>query len=157
MSNKCEACGSLGGEYVRVRTTNGGLNLCRQCLDEINAKNPELKEVRASLDSALAALAGLRAEVAGAVGPFVEYARRMDGFDPPRDDDEPLEDDWGGCGVNAAIRAPRLGDCRRLARLAGGGCVCGHDREAHGGHTWTGRGEEPTHCSRCDCQAFRDA
>ncbi len=39
---KCDACGLVGGELIRVRTTNGGLCLCRQCLDDINRKNPVL-------------------------------------------------------------------------------------------------------------------
>jgi hypothetical protein len=44
---KCEACGLQSGwaEYVCVRLTNGSLNLCRQCLDEFNGKNPMLAEV----------------------------------------------------------------------------------------------------------------
>lgn len=39
---KCEACGFTGAGFspIRVRTTNGGLDLCRQCLDDINRKNP---------------------------------------------------------------------------------------------------------------------
>lgn len=38
----CEACGLQADEtFTRVRTTNGGLVLCRQCLDDINRKNPE--------------------------------------------------------------------------------------------------------------------
>jgi hypothetical protein len=45
---KCEACGIVGArEYIFVRVTNGVLNLCRQCLDEFNAKNPELTRLRA--------------------------------------------------------------------------------------------------------------
>ncbi len=39
----CEACGSCGAvELTHVRTTNGGLKLCRQCLDELN--DPRLAE-----------------------------------------------------------------------------------------------------------------
>lgn len=39
---KCEACGLVVGiaEYVFVRTTNGSLDLCQQCRDDINRKNP---------------------------------------------------------------------------------------------------------------------
>lgn len=48
---KCEACGTIDHtgtiEYVRVRTTNGGLLLCRLCLDDINRKNPELLAMKA--------------------------------------------------------------------------------------------------------------
>jgi hypothetical protein len=42
-TKKCEACGliSVTAEYVYVRTVNGGLNLCRWCLDQINAKAPK--------------------------------------------------------------------------------------------------------------------
>lgn len=37
MSTKCEACGLVGGaEYINVRTTNGGLTLCSQCLGDTN-------------------------------------------------------------------------------------------------------------------------
>jgi hypothetical protein len=51
---KCEACGLTGGTYTYVHTTNGGLNLCQQCLAEINGKNPEVKRLR-SLTNELAA------------------------------------------------------------------------------------------------------
>lgn len=46
--NKCDACGLQGQnvELIYVRTTNGGITLCRQCLDEINRKNPETKSVK---------------------------------------------------------------------------------------------------------------
>lgn len=46
---KCEACGQLGTEYVGVHVVKGRLNLCRQCLTEINVKNPEVKRLRAEL------------------------------------------------------------------------------------------------------------
>lgn len=48
MSTKCEACGLISdtAEYIRVRTTNGGLFLCRQCLSDINRKNPQLEPAR---------------------------------------------------------------------------------------------------------------
>lgn len=42
----CEACGVIGAaEYVRVELVNGGLCLCRLCLDEFNGKNPRVKEL----------------------------------------------------------------------------------------------------------------
>lgn len=40
---KCEACGTMPAkEYSSIRTTNGVLHLCRQCLDDLNRKNPEI-------------------------------------------------------------------------------------------------------------------
>lgn len=41
---RCEACGlcGVGVDTIQVRTTNGALSLCRQCLDDINRKNPAL-------------------------------------------------------------------------------------------------------------------
>lgn len=48
---KCEACGHVGTtDYIRVRTTNGGLLLCVQCLGDINKKNPALKRVAALVE-----------------------------------------------------------------------------------------------------------
>ncbi len=50
---QCEACGTTDHtgtiEYIRVRTTNGGLHLCRQCLDDINRKNPAIPALVAAL------------------------------------------------------------------------------------------------------------
>jgi hypothetical protein len=45
---KCEACG-LHGDHVRhviVRTTNGSVRFCKQCLGDINRKNPETARLR---------------------------------------------------------------------------------------------------------------
>lgn len=48
---KCEACGDIGGDkYTHVHTTNGGLELCKQCLDDINRKNPELLALKKDFD-----------------------------------------------------------------------------------------------------------
>ena len=34
---QCEACGTIGrGQLARIRTTNGSLFLCEQCLSDIN-------------------------------------------------------------------------------------------------------------------------
>jgi hypothetical protein len=44
---KCEGCGSAA--VRRVHTTNGGLALCQQCLDDINRKNPELMRFNKAL------------------------------------------------------------------------------------------------------------
>ena len=53
MSNKCEACGKMVMgekiELVYVRTTNGGLSLCQQCLEDINQKNPVFEIMRKRL------------------------------------------------------------------------------------------------------------
>lgn len=47
---KCEGCGSIGSaEYIKIHVTNGALTLCRQCLDDINRKNPEVAALRAML------------------------------------------------------------------------------------------------------------
>ena len=44
---KCEACGLQGpATHIRVRTTNGGLLLCVQCLGDINRKNPLVQKLR---------------------------------------------------------------------------------------------------------------
>lgn len=43
--SECSACGlffGVGVGYKNIRTTNGGLLLCDQCLGDINRKNPEL-------------------------------------------------------------------------------------------------------------------
>ena len=48
---KCEACGLVSSSYVGIHVANGRLNLCRQCLSEINAKNPELKTLRNQLQA----------------------------------------------------------------------------------------------------------
>lgn len=43
---KCEACGTLPATYVElvpVVSDRWSLTLCRQCLTEINAKNPDLR------------------------------------------------------------------------------------------------------------------
>lgn len=58
MTGKCEAChtmciGDLNGA-TRVRTTNGGLLLCPQCLSDINRKNPETAILREQLNKVLA-------------------------------------------------------------------------------------------------------
>jgi hypothetical protein len=45
--SKCNACGLPESHlFKRVRTTNGGLLLCEQCLADINRKNPELRNLR---------------------------------------------------------------------------------------------------------------
>lgn len=51
----CEGCGMLGEkvEYMDVRVTNGVLHLCRQCLDDVNRKNPELKAMRFACKEAM--------------------------------------------------------------------------------------------------------
>jgi len=47
MDTKCEACGLISGaEYTKIRTTNGGLTLCGQCLGDINRKNPQIQSER---------------------------------------------------------------------------------------------------------------
>lgn len=45
---KCEACGQRGDDFqvIYISTTNGGLFLCRQCLDDVNRKNPDLLRLR---------------------------------------------------------------------------------------------------------------
>lgn len=58
-TRKCEACGTWGQHLMFVRTTNGALWLCRQCLDDINRKNPELTE-------AIKVITGLRRKLAEA-------------------------------------------------------------------------------------------
>jgi hypothetical protein len=52
MSQMCEACGLLSAEaeYIRVRTTNGGLVLCRQCLDDVNRKNQEVAALKQEVE-----------------------------------------------------------------------------------------------------------
>lgn len=77
---KCEACWHISStaEYIHVRTINGGLQLCRQCLDCINRKNPELHALRAALAAAEADAARLRARVAeleAGLRPFAEAGR----------------------------------------------------------------------------------
>ncbi len=53
-SIRCEGCGFVGDiEYIDVRTTNGMLHLCRQCLDDVNRKNPETKRLRSALENIL--------------------------------------------------------------------------------------------------------
>lgn len=43
MADKCDGCGTLGsGPITMVRVTNGALFLCKQCLSDINRKNPQL-------------------------------------------------------------------------------------------------------------------
>lgn len=44
---KCEACWTFGTGYVHVRTTNGSLSLCEQCLGDINRKSPLLAAAEA--------------------------------------------------------------------------------------------------------------
>ncbi len=54
MSDKCEACGLhplTEGKYKQVRTTNGSLFLCEQCLGDINRKNPRVAELEAERTS----------------------------------------------------------------------------------------------------------
>ena len=47
--NQCEACGlvSRSEDMAKIRTTNGMLRLCCQCLSDINRKNPEVARLRA--------------------------------------------------------------------------------------------------------------
>lgn len=55
---KCEGCGLRGdGEYIKIHVTNGVLTLCRQCLDDVNRKNPELPAIRQCAEKAEAELA----------------------------------------------------------------------------------------------------
>jgi hypothetical protein len=63
---ECEACGLISStaEFIYVRTINGGLRLCRQCLDVVNGKNPELPALRKRLAAAELALAASREEAA---------------------------------------------------------------------------------------------
>lgn len=49
---KCEACG-VPEASRHVNTTNGGLFLCQQCLDDINRKNPEVAELKAERERML--------------------------------------------------------------------------------------------------------
>lgn len=46
MAKKCEACGyqSETAKYISINTTNGHLLLCRLCLNDMNAKNPQVLE-----------------------------------------------------------------------------------------------------------------
>lgn len=62
----CEVCGliSMTAEYIKVHTTNGSLRLCRQCLDDINRKNPEVGRLRSTLADAAALLENCRGYVA---------------------------------------------------------------------------------------------
>ncbi len=65
---KCEGCGTIGGaEYIKVRTTNGALTLCRQCLDDINRKNPEVAALKAEIERLNKLLAVSSSEVIAAV------------------------------------------------------------------------------------------
>ena len=52
---RCEGCHFAG--VVRIQVPNGVLTLCRQCLDTVNRKNPELVALRPRL-AALEAAAG---------------------------------------------------------------------------------------------------
>ena len=54
---KCEGCDMVGNPVVEVCLTNGALNLCKQCLNDFNAKNPQLIEARKLLIDLLAAVA----------------------------------------------------------------------------------------------------
>lgn len=44
---RCEGCHTWGKvEIIKIHVTNGVLALCRQCLDDVNRKNPELIELK---------------------------------------------------------------------------------------------------------------
>jgi hypothetical protein len=56
---KCEGCGLHGDsvKYIRVHVTNGVLTLCRQCLDDVNRKNPATAAAIARAEAAEAEVA----------------------------------------------------------------------------------------------------
>jgi hypothetical protein len=68
----CDACGLSAGDSrtgklygtTQIRTTNGSLFLCEQCLGDINRKNPITK----------ALLVALRTAISEAERPFVRHA-----------------------------------------------------------------------------------
>lgn len=76
---KCEGCGLISAtrEYVSINLTNGGLTLCRQCLDEFNAKNPELPVLRSEIARLRASLTDM---IEGAEWEASEYQGRADSF-----------------------------------------------------------------------------
>ena len=60
--SKCEGCGLCSNKPAatrQVRTTNGVLSLCDQCLSDINRKSPLLAEALAQRDELLRALQDL--------------------------------------------------------------------------------------------------
>lgn len=53
MKDKCEACGLLGriGENIDLLiTTNGSVQVCTTCRDDINGMNPELLAARQEIE-----------------------------------------------------------------------------------------------------------
>ncbi len=59
MPDQCDACDLRGQnvELIYVCTTNGGVTLCRQCLDDINRKSPLLSADREECAKALETIA----------------------------------------------------------------------------------------------------
>ena len=47
LPKRCEGC--HGKAVIRVLVTNGALDLCQQCLDDFNRKNPELAILKAEI------------------------------------------------------------------------------------------------------------
>lgn len=57
--SKCEGCGlttSREDEYTRIHVLNGVLCLCKQCLFDVNRKNPELITLQQHADALAAGL-----------------------------------------------------------------------------------------------------
>lgn len=87
----CEACGMKvdGRKWIKVRTTNGALTLCKQCLDDINRKSPLLVEreaeaaaMRKALHCALHAIRHVlcvpaRIEACGQTGDLLKNANAV--------------------------------------------------------------------------------
>lgn len=53
----CYACGTIGFGRLEIRTTNGHLVLCEQCIGDINRKSPLLTALRERHDRLATALA----------------------------------------------------------------------------------------------------
>ncbi len=51
IKDRCEGCWTFGPrvELIDIHVTNGLLTLCRQCLDDVNRKNPELVTLKSRL------------------------------------------------------------------------------------------------------------
>lgn len=58
----CEGCGTIAA-CTQIRLTNGGLRLCRQCLDEFNAKSPALAVAQEERNAALQRAEKLQADI----------------------------------------------------------------------------------------------
>ena len=60
--SRCEGCGLTTireDEYTRIHVLNGVLCLCKQCLFDVNRKNPELIALKQHADALAAGLAEL--------------------------------------------------------------------------------------------------